>query len=559
MTKFEKPGRKDWDYPDIGRIAAERALKDACIPYEEVQQACVSYCYGDSTCGQRTVYQLGMTGIPVYNVNNNCASGATALFMAKQFVEGGLADCVLAVGFEKMERGSLGAKFTDRTNPLDQHVTHMLELREPSSAPGAPYLFASAAEEHMDRFGTTKEQLAKIAHKNHKHSVNNPYSQFRDEYSLEQILEARPVSGPLTKLQCCPTSDGGAAAVVASEAFVRRHGLEGQAVEIVGMAMATDGASTFKKRSPMAIVGYDMTRQAASRALGQAGLTPSDVQVIELHDCFSANELITYEALGLCGEGGAGALVDAGQTSFGGKYVVNPSGGLISKGHPLGATGLAQCAELCWQLRGEAGARQVAGARVALSHNLGLGGAVVVTVYRRPDEWMATAPKRAQSGAAGFPEDEAGESASATAAAAPAAARPSAGSALKSAALFDAIADGVAADPGLVKKVKGVIVFVVNPDGKWTVDLKNGAGEVYAGDPRSGRADLTLTVADDNLVKLAEGKLNPQQAFMQGKIKIKGNMGLAMKLQSVLAAAKPRSKLWGGGGCAELHCGDAVL
>jgi sterol carrier protein 2 len=304
--------------------------------------------------------------------------------MAKQFVEGGLADCVLALGFEKMQKGSLSTTFADRTMPMDRHATLMVELRGFEAAPPAAQFFGNAGREHMERYGTTAEQLAKIAHKNHTHSVNNPYSQFRDEYTLEQIQAAPMVYAPLTKLQCCPTSDGAAAAILCSEDVVRRHGLEAQAVEIAGMAMTTDFPSTFDEKSSIKLIGSDMTRAAAQRVYEQSGVGPEDVDVIELHDCFSANELVTYEALGLCPEGKAGELIDSGAVTFGGSWVVNPSGGLISKGHPLGATGLAQCAELNWQLRGLAEARQVDGAKVALQHNLGLGGAAVVGVYKAP-------------------------------------------------------------------------------------------------------------------------------------------------------------------------------
>ncbi len=383
MTKFEKPGSKEWDYPDMAREAGTRALEDAGIPYAEVEQACVGYCYGDSTCGERAVYTLGMTGIPIYNVNNNCATGSTALYMAKQFVEGGLADCVLALGFEKMEKGSLGIKFTDRTNPMDRHAKLMIETRGFAKAPAAPQFFGNAGREHMERYGTKPEHFAKIGWKNHKHSVNNPYSQFQDEYTLEQIQSAPMVYEPLTKLQCCPTSDGAGAAIVASADFVRKHGLEGKAIEIAGMAMTTDLPSSFEEKSSIKLVGFDMSRKAAQRVYEQSGVGPEQLDVVELHDCFSCNELITYEALGLCPEGKAGEFVDSGAQTYGGRVVVNPSGGLISKGHPLGATGLAQCAELTWQLRGEAGKRQVEGARFALQHNLGLGGAAVVSLYRK--------------------------------------------------------------------------------------------------------------------------------------------------------------------------------
>jgi len=383
MTKFEKPGSKEWDYPDMAREAGTRALEDAGIPYAEVEQACVGYCYGDSTCGERAVYTLGLTGIPIYNVNNNCATGSTALFMAKQFVEGGLADCVLALGFEKMEKGSLGIKFTDRTNPMDRHAKLMIETRGFAKAPPAPQFFGNAGREHMERYGTKPLHFAKIGWKNHKHSVNNPYSQFQDEYTLEQIQSAPMVYEPLTKLQCCPTSDGAGAAILASGDFVRKHRLEGKAIEIAGMAMTTDLPSSFEEKSSIKLVGFDMSRKAAQRVYEQSGVGPEQLDVVELHDCFSCNELISYEALGLCPEGKAGEFVDAGAQTYGGQVVVNPSGGLISKGHPLGATGLAQCAELNWQLRGEAGKRQVEGARFALQHNLGLGGAAVVTLYRK--------------------------------------------------------------------------------------------------------------------------------------------------------------------------------
>jgi acetyl-CoA acetyltransferase len=239
----------------------------------------------------------------------------------------------------------------------------------------------------MDRHGTTAEQFAKVGWQNHKHSVNNPYSQFQDEYSLEDVMKSKMVYEPLTKLQCCPTSDGAGVAILASEDFVRKHGLAANAVEIAGMAMATDFRSTFDEKSCIKLVGYDMTQKAAQKAYAESGLGPENVNVIELHDCFSCNELLTYEALGLCPEGKGGELIDSGAVSYGGKWVVNPSGGLISKGHPLGATGLAQCSELSWQLRGKADKRQVPGAKVALQHNLGLGGAAVVTIYRKAELW----------------------------------------------------------------------------------------------------------------------------------------------------------------------------
>jgi sterol carrier protein 2 len=386
MTKFDKPGTKDGDYPEWAGEAGAKALKDAGIAYQSVQQAFAGYCYGDSTYGQRAIYGLGLTGIPVVNVNNNCSTGSSALFLARQALKGGLVDCALAVGFEKMERGSLGMKYTDRTSAMDKHAARMFELRDPESSPFAPQMFGNAGRDHMDKYGSKPEHYAWIGWKNHKHSVNNPYAQFQTEYSLQEIKDAPMIHEPLTKLQCSPTSDGAAAAVLASERFVDQHDLWNQAIEVAGQAMVTDLPSTFDEDADcIKIVGYDMSKQAARQAYEEAQIGPEDVQVIELHDCFSANELITYEALGLAEEGHGHELVDAEATTYGGSApVVNPSGGLISKGHPLGATGLAQCSELTWQLRGQAGARQIDGARAALQHNIGLGGAAVVTVYKRP-------------------------------------------------------------------------------------------------------------------------------------------------------------------------------
>jgi acetyl-CoA acetyltransferase len=386
MTKFDKPGTKEGDYPDWAREAGEKALADAGVSYDTIEQVYAGYVYGDSTYGQRAVYELGLTGIPVVNVNNNCSTGSSALFLARQAVRGGLAECALAIGFEKMEMGSLGMKYTDRTPAMDKHLARMIEIRDPEASPMAPQLFGNAGRDHMDKYGSKPEHYAWIGWKNHKHSVNNPYAQFQTEYTLEEITDARLIHEPLTKLQCSPTSDGAAAVIVAGERFVEEHELWDQAIEIVGQAMVTDFSSTFDADADcIKIVGYDLSKTAADLAYEQALVGPQDVQVIELHDCFSSNELITYEALGLAAEGEGHKLVEAQATTYGGSGpVVNPSGGLISKGHPLGATGLAQCSELTWQLRGTAGARQVDDVKVGLQHNIGLGGAAVVSIYRRP-------------------------------------------------------------------------------------------------------------------------------------------------------------------------------
>lgn len=382
MTKFVKPGLPTPNYPELAREAATAALTDAGVGYPEIQQACVGYVHADSAAGQRAVYELGMTGIPVMNLNNNCASGSSALYYARQLVAGGLTDCVLALGFEKMQRGSLGTPVHPQaTDPVEKFIEAAARLREPTGAPVVLEMFRAAGLEHMERYGTTAEQFAKVAEKNHRHSAANPNAQFQRVYSLEEILSSTLVCEPLTKLQCSPTSDGAAAAIVVSEEFVDRHDLAGQAVEIVGQSMTSDTADAYD--TAFDIVGRGAGARAARATYEQSQLGPEDIDVIELHDCFSINEILTYEALGLCGEGEGATLIDAGATTYGGKWVVNPSGGLISKGHPLGATGLAQCAELNWQLRGLADARQVDGAQVALAHNVGLGSAAVVTMYRK--------------------------------------------------------------------------------------------------------------------------------------------------------------------------------
>ncbi|ELK26728.1 PREDICTED: non-specific lipid-transfer protein [Myotis davidii] len=515
MTKFVKPGvENSRDYPDLAKEAGQKALADAQIPYSAVEQACIGYVYGDSTSGQRAIYHsLGLTGIPIINVNNNCSTGSTALFMARQLIQGGVANCVLALGFEKMEKGSLSATSLNRTNPIDKHMEVMMNKYELSPVPFAPQMFGNAGKEHMEKYGTKAEHFAKIGWKNHKHSVNNPYSQFQKEYSLDEVMTSRKVFDFLTILQCCPTSDGAAAAILASEEFVQKYGLQSKAVEILAQEMTTDLPSSFEENSVIKMVGFDMSKEAARKCYEKSGLRPSDIDVIELHDCFSSNELITYEALGLCPEGQGGKLVDRGDNTYGGKWVINPSGGLISKGHPLGATGLAQCAELCWQLRGEAGKRQVPGAKVALQHNLGIGGAAVVTIYRM-----------------GFPE-------AARTHQIEAAPTSAAVEGFKANLVFKEIEKKLEEEgEQFVKKIGGIFVFKVKdgPGGKeatWVVDVKNGKGSVLPNSDK--KADCTITMADSDLMALMTGKMNPQSAFFQGKLKIAGNMGLAMKLQNL--------------------------
>ncbi|KAH0340563.1 hypothetical protein KCU81_g6775, partial [Aureobasidium melanogenum] len=384
MTKFIKP-RGKVDYTELGFEAGVKAMLDAQINYDDVEQGIACYCYGDSTCGQRVFYQFGMTQIPIYNVNNNCSTGSTGLNLGRTMVANGASDCVLVVGFEKMFPGSLQSFFQDRTNPTGTTVDMMKATRGITSAPGAAQMFGNAGREYMEKYGAKKEDFAEIARVNHEHSKRNPYSQFQDEYTLQQVMDAPSIHEPLTKLQCCPTSDGGAAAVLVSEDFLNaRPHLREQAVLIAGQCLATDATSLFS-RSSIDLMGYEMTKNAAKTALAEAGVSVKDIKVCELHDCFSANEMIVIDALGLSEHGKAHEMVRKGDITYGGKMVINPSGGLISKGHPLGATGIAQCAELVWHLRGWANNRLVKGTTAALQHNLGLGGAVVVTVYKRAD------------------------------------------------------------------------------------------------------------------------------------------------------------------------------
>lgn len=384
MTRFIKP-RGKVDYTELGYEAGIKALLDAQVNYDDIETGVACYCYGDSTCGQRVFYQFGMTQIPIYNVNNNCSTGSTGLHLGRQMIAGGMADAVLVVGFEKMFPGSLQSFFNDRTNPTSTTAEMMKATRGITNAPGAAQMFGNAGREYMERYGAKMEDFAEIARVNHEHSKRNPYSQFQDEYTHEQIMKATMIHEPLTKLQCCPTSDGGAAAVLVSQEFLdARPHLKEQAVLIAGQCLGTDAPSLFSKSS-IDLMGYEMTRNAAKTALAEANVKVEDVKVCELHDCFSANEMIVIDALGLAPHGKAHELVRNGDITYGGKVVINPSGGLISKGHPLGATGIAQCAELVWHLRGWANNRLVKGTMAALQHNLGLGGAVVVTVYKRAD------------------------------------------------------------------------------------------------------------------------------------------------------------------------------
>ncbi|KAJ7608128.1 sterol carrier protein 2 [Mycena polygramma] len=385
-TAFIKPrGLRSTE--DMGLEAGTKALLDAGITYDAIETAVVGYCYGDSTSGQRALYNMGLTHIPITNVNNNCSTGSTALYQANDAVKYGQVECAMALGFEKMKPGSLGTNFPDRIPPtmlLNQRTREIEQegLGE-NFGPGAPRLFGNGAQESFHKYGGNIEHLAKIASKNHKHSVNNPYSQFRDGWSVEQVLKAPKITNELTKFMCSPTSDGAACIIVVSEDFVH-----------------APWPRKPSHRNRRTNTGNRWSRGvAADQAFKDAGFAEGQgrdqVGVLELHDIASLRTrfLIMYPALGLRGADEATRMVDHGDNTYGGKYVVNPSGGLEAKGHPLGATGLGMHFYITMQLRDWAGPMQAPGlfdvadprGKYGLVHNVGLGGAVVVSLLRRPE------------------------------------------------------------------------------------------------------------------------------------------------------------------------------
>lgn len=381
MIKFSKPGRGD-PYDAMAAEATRLALADAALDYTAVQQAYVGFALGDTTSAQQVLYKVGLSGIPIINVNNACASGSTALYLARQAVASGAVDVALALGFEQMGAGALGGAVSDR--PAVNGMVDALVERTVGwdrSKPQAAHYFGGAAREYLQRTGTKAETLGKVSVKARAHAAHNPFALFTVPLSLEEVMTSPMVFDPLTRLQCCPPTCGAAAAIVVSEAYARRQGLI-QPVRILGQAMTSDVPGSFEHDSMIEGVGFELAQRAAASVYAEAGVGPKDIDVVELHDCFSIAEALAYESLGFCPVGGAEKFIEDGSNTYGGSVVTNPSGGLLSKGHPLGATGLAQCAELIWHLRGTAGARQVQGAKTALQHNIGLGSACVVTLYQ---------------------------------------------------------------------------------------------------------------------------------------------------------------------------------
>ena len=383
MIPFLKPGASG-TYIEMGAEATRQALKDAGMDYRLVQQAYVGYVYGDSTSGQSALYEVGLSGIPVVNVNNNCSTGSSALFLARQAVESGAVECALALGFEQMQPGALKNNWEDRPGVMGKGLDIAAQLA--SDVPDMPMalkMFGGAGREHMQKYGTQMSTFAAIRAKASRHAANNPLALFRKVVTTEDVMNDPVIwPGVMTRLMACPPTCGAAAAIICTEAFAKKHNLRTDVV-ILAQSMTTDRPIAYEPPSMIQMVGFDMAQRAAGEVYEKAGVGPQDIRVAELHDCFAHNELLTYESLGFCPVGGAERFVLDGDNTYGGEVVTNPSGGLLSKGHPLGATGLAQCYELTHQLRGTAQARQVEGVRHALQHNLGLGGACVVTLYGR--------------------------------------------------------------------------------------------------------------------------------------------------------------------------------
>jgi acetyl-CoA acetyltransferase len=360
--------------PQLAAEAALLALDDCGLSIADIQALyCGNHGEASKLVGQRTLREIGMTGMPVVNVANACATGATAFREGVIAVKAGVYDLVLAVGVEQMGKGLLGGTVSLGFNP--EGVI---------GSTTTPSMFSLVGSEHTRKFGTTFEQFAKVSVKNHHHSTMNPKAMYQIETPLEQVMGSEMISYPNTKLMCSVNVDGSAAAVIASEAAVKRLGLMGQAVRVRASEMASD---PFDARD-LATTDFNLVTQlAANQAYGAAGLGPDAIDLVELHDCFATAELVHYENLGLCAPGEAGRMIDEGQTTLGGRIPVNMSGGLLSKGHPLGATGIANIYEITTHLRNAAGARQVDGARIGMTHvcggSPGLGSACAVHILER--------------------------------------------------------------------------------------------------------------------------------------------------------------------------------
>jgi len=369
MIKF---GRfPDKTVPEIGAEAALLALDDCGLTIQDMQALyCGNLGQASGMVGQRILQQIGQTGIPVVNVANACATGATAFREAWASVKAGLYDCVLAVGVEQMGKGLLGG--AGGSSGIS---------KEGLLGSGTmPSVFAEAGLEHSRQHGTTFEQFAKVSVKNHHHSTLNPKAMYQIETPLETVMNAEMISYPNTKLMCSVNVDGSAAAVICSEKKARELGLMNRAVKVRASILTSD---PWQERDLVMPDVNSCTRLAAKQAYEMAGLGPKEIDLVELHDCFATAEILHYENLGLCGDGEAGRMIDDGEVALGGRIPVNVSGGLLSKGHPLGATGIANIYEVTTHLRGEAGARQVPGARIGMTHVIGLGSACGIHILEK--------------------------------------------------------------------------------------------------------------------------------------------------------------------------------
>ncbi len=369
MIKF---GRfPDRDVADIGAEAALLALDDAGLSIQDMEALyCGNLGQAGAMVGQRILQIIGQTGVPVVNTANACATGATAFREAWMSIKAGMNDLVLAVGVEQMGRGLLGGPGGKSGIPKEGLL----------GSGTMPAVFAEAGMEHTRKYGTTFEQFAKVSVKNHHHSTMNPKAMYQIETPLETVMNAEMIAFPNTKLMCSVNVDGSAAAVLASEKKVKELGLMKRAVRIRASVLTSD---PWQERDLVMPDVNTCTRNAAKAAYEMAGVGPDDIDLIELHDCFATAEILHYENLGLCKDGDAGRLIDEGVTALGGRVPVNCSGGLLSKGHPLGATGIANIYEVSTHLRGEAGARQVPNARLGLTHVIGLGSACGIHILEK--------------------------------------------------------------------------------------------------------------------------------------------------------------------------------
>ena len=369
MIKFGRFPEKT--VPQIGAEAALLALDDCGLSIQDMQALyCGNLGQASGMVGQRLLQEIGQTGIPVVNVSNACATGATAFREAWTSIKAGLYDVVLAVGVEQMGKGLLGGAGGGTGIPKEGLL----------GSGTMPAVFAEAGMEHTRQYGTTFEQFAKVSVKNHHHSTLNPKAMYQIETPLEEVMNAEMISYPNTKLMCSVNVDGSAAAVLCSESKAKELGLMDRAVKVKASVMASD---PWQERDLVMPDVNSCTRRAAQEAYEMAGVGPEDIDLIELHDCFATAEILHYENLGICKDGEAGKLIDDGDVALGGKIPVNVSGGLLSKGHPLGATGIANIYEVSTHLRGEAGSRQVEGARLGLTHVIGLGSACGIHILEK--------------------------------------------------------------------------------------------------------------------------------------------------------------------------------